>query len=108
MKWYKLFVSEEEAFREMPDQSLQLVIAGEKKICLVRNGKNLYAIQNICPHMGASLSEGSVNKLNEVVCPWHHYRFQLTDGQECHLRTKEAETYPIKVETNGIFIGIEA
>jgi nitrite reductase (NADH) small subunit/3-phenylpropionate/trans-cinnamate dioxygenase ferredoxin subunit len=37
------------------------------------------AINDFCPHMGASLSGGYVEG-EAVMCPWHAWRFCLTDG----------------------------
>ena len=38
-----------------------------------------FAIDDVCPHMGASLSGGYVED-GIVTCPWHAWRFRLTDG----------------------------
>lgn len=38
-----------------------------------------FAINDFCPHMGASLSEGYVED-GAVMCPWHAWRFRLNDG----------------------------
>ena len=38
-----------------------------------------YALNDFCPHMGASLSCGAVEK-GQVYCPWHAWRFALKDG----------------------------
>ena len=37
------------------------------------------AIDDICPHMGASLASGHVED-GGVMCPWHAWRFSITDG----------------------------
>ena len=37
------------------------------------------AIYDTCPHMGASLATGYVEK-GEVTCPWHAWRFCVTSG----------------------------
>ena len=37
------------------------------------------AIDDTCPHMGASLSTGSV-EAGAVNCPWHAWRFCVTEG----------------------------
>jgi len=37
------------------------------------------AINDLCPHMGASLSGGWVED-GCVTCPWHAWRFDLHDG----------------------------
>ena len=38
-----------------------------------------FAINDFCPHMGASLSDGHVED-GAVMCPWHAWRFRLSDG----------------------------
>jgi nitrite reductase (NADH) small subunit/3-phenylpropionate/trans-cinnamate dioxygenase ferredoxin subunit len=37
------------------------------------------AIYDTCPHMGASLAAGYVEK-GGVTCPWHAWRFCVTSG----------------------------
>jgi nitrite reductase (NADH) small subunit len=37
------------------------------------------AIDDTCPHMGASLSAGYVEQ-GGVTCPWHAWRFCVTSG----------------------------
>ncbi len=38
-----------------------------------------FAIDDLCPHMGASLGAGEVHD-GAVLCPWHAWRFGLCDG----------------------------
>ena len=38
-----------------------------------------FAINDICPHMGASLSSGYIEG-TAVMCPWHAWRFCVSDG----------------------------
>ena len=38
-----------------------------------------FAINDICPHMGASLAEGYLDG-EAAVCPWHAWRFCIRDG----------------------------
>ncbi|QDU31001.1 Toluene 1,2-dioxygenase system ferredoxin subunit [Anatilimnocola aggregata] len=39
-----------------------------------------FAIDDFCPHMGASLAGGYVEK-GLVSCPWHAWRFCIQDGK---------------------------
>ncbi|HAA71693.1 MAG: nitrite reductase [Planctomycetaceae bacterium] len=41
-----------------------------------------FAIDDICPHMGASLAAGHVEN-GSVSCPWHAWRFCIRDGTWC-------------------------
>ena len=55
------------------------VAVGKKMIAVFAQGGQLYAIDDFCPHMGASLSGGYVED-GIVTCPWHAWRFRLSDG----------------------------
>jgi nitrite reductase/ring-hydroxylating ferredoxin subunit len=45
------------------------------------NITNIKVIEDICPHMGAPLSEGRYcRKTNTLQCPWHGYIFSLETG----------------------------
>jgi nitrite reductase (NADH) small subunit len=69
-----------------------------------RNG-SLYAVENRCPHRGGPLSEGVFGG-EQVICPYHSYRFQLSDGtcltdSSCRLRT-----FPTWEEDGLLFLAI--
>ena len=53
-------------------------VAG-RMVAIFRLGDSLQAIDDFCPHMGASLGDGWVED-GCVTCPWHAWRFQLSDG----------------------------
>ena len=106
MEWYKLFDTVEDAEKVMPMRSTRLILAGNRKICLARARDGFFAVEDTCPHLGESLSRGTVNYLGEVICPWHSFRYHLKQGHECEHRTKKVKTYPIRIDDNGVFIGI--
>ena len=52
---------------------------GDIVLCVALiNGKPL-AINNVCPHRGGPLAEGTVEG-GKVVCPWHQWEFDLATG----------------------------
>ncbi|WP_441291897.1 DUF2231 domain-containing protein [Sorangium sp. KYC3313] len=48
-------------------------------IVLVRTADRIYALGEVCAHLGGPLSEGSLAD-GGIVCPWHGSRFRLEDG----------------------------
>ena len=55
------------------------------------------AIDDVCPHMGASLGSGEVSD-GIVTCPWHAWRFRLCDGVWCdHPKTK-VDAFQVRIE----------
>ena len=55
------------------------VPVGRKMIAVFLVKGQPFAIDDCCPHMGASLSGGYVED-GIVTCPWHAWRFRVTDG----------------------------
>lgn len=54
---------------------------GGARVMLYRQGSEIYAISDVCPHAGGPLHEGEVDEALCVTCPWHGSRFRLSDGQ---------------------------
>ena len=64
---------------DVPEGEGKTVRVCNKLIAVFRERGELYAIDDMCPHMGASLSGGYVEN-GVVTCPWHAWRFRVTDG----------------------------
>jgi nitrite reductase (NADH) small subunit len=79
---------------------------GDFAIGLFRNADGFFAIDNICPHRGASLHEGLVND-GQVTCPWHQWQFQLQDGVCRNIPNIRIPTYPVEVRDGAIWIEID-
>lgn len=56
-----------------------------------------YAIDDLCPHMGASLGAGRLDEQCAVVCPWHAWRFNVRDGTWCDNPRLKIASYPTRV-----------
>ncbi len=65
--------------QEVPDGKAKQATVNGRKIAVFNVGGVFYAIDDTCPHRGGPLSEGELLG-NEVVCPWHAARFDLTSG----------------------------
>ena len=64
----------------------------------------VYAIGNVCTHMGGPLAEGKLVE-NVVQCPWHGSRFDIRTGEVVRAPAMRPEsTYEVKVENNNILI----
>lgn len=79
------------------------VPAHGRMVAVFRLGENWYAIDDLCPHMGASLAEGHVDD-ETVTCPWHAWRFCVKDGTwEDNPRVK-VERFEVKVEGDDVMV----
>lgn len=106
VKWVKIFGSIDEALERVPPGRPRLLVVNGIRICLVNRRGDFRAMQDACPHNGEWLSKGTINYLGEVICPWHHYRFDPETGRECLGRTVDLRIYPLKLTEAGFYIGL--
>ncbi|MEZ6060724.1 MAG: Rieske (2Fe-2S) protein [Planctomycetaceae bacterium] len=66
------------------------------------------AINDFCPHMGASLSDGHVTETGAVMCPWHAWCFSLQDGTWLDNSRSgiKTETYEVRVQDGEIQVRV--
>lgn len=88
----------------IPEKTIKKILVGEKKIALVRIGLDFFAFQSFCPHRGASLIEGRINALNEIICPLHEYRFDIKSGNVKAGSCLDLEIYPTSLTDMGLEI----
>jgi nitrite reductase/ring-hydroxylating ferredoxin subunit len=105
IRWYKLFDSLDAAFRMLEQGRVTTLDIGKKKICLAHTAEGFYAVNDKCPHNGASLGNGYCTEEGSVVCPVHRYHFDLKTGRAKSGLGDVVETYPIEVRDDGVYIG---
>ena len=64
---------------DVPEGACAVVEVNGKDVAVFHAEGKFYAIDDRCPHAGASLAGGHVED-GVVTCPWHAWRFRLTDG----------------------------
>ncbi len=50
------------------------------EVLLIKVNDHYYATEPYCPHYGAPLETGIISG-KKVMCPWHHARFDVQDGE---------------------------
>ena len=82
-------------FDELPTDGGGLSLAvGPRQVAVFRDGDGVVALDDSCPHEGASLGLG-VLKDGDVTCPWHGFHFcartgESTDGLDERVRVRPA------------------
>lgn len=84
---------------ELTEGEGRTVEAGGKLIAVFLIQGQYRAIDDVCPHMGASLSSGYVED-GVVTCSWHAWRFRLTDGAWMDYPRGKTRLgcYPVRIE----------
>ena len=89
----------------IPDGEGKAFPCGGKMIAVFNDGGTYRAIDDFCPHMGASLAEGHLED-GVVACPWHSWRFDTCTGKWCDNPKLSVPTYPVQVSGDEIQVKI--
>jgi len=79
-------------------------VAG-REIALFLVGGRYYALDDYCPHMGASLGTGDVYQ-EMVICNRHMWAFKLADGTCPDAPGLKAEAFEVRVEGDEIQVRV--
>ncbi|HZT82202.1 MAG TPA: non-heme iron oxygenase ferredoxin subunit [Gemmataceae bacterium] len=83
--------------QEVPAGTGKQVTVNGRKIALFNVEGKFHAIDDTCPHRGAPLWEGELIG-NEVTCPWHGARFDVTTGAHlCPPARSGVASYKVQV-----------
>jgi nitrite reductase (NADH) small subunit/3-phenylpropionate/trans-cinnamate dioxygenase ferredoxin subunit len=91
---------------ELAEGEGRTVEVGNKLVAVFRTADGYFAIDDLCPHMGASLSGGYVEN-GIVTCPWHAWRFRLADGAWADCPRIKIGCYPVRVEGDEVQVQVE-
>lgn len=98
----------------MADLTLDSIIEGKpvkltkggKELCVARVGAEVFAIEDICTHQDASLSEGEQNGY-KIECWLHSAEFDLRTGEALTPpAVQPVKTFPVKIDGNNIEVEI--
>lgn len=92
---------------EIPQGEGRTVEVGGKLIALFNDNGQYHAIDDTCPHMGASLSGGYLEN-GIVTCPWHAWRYRLSDGAWADNPKLKIGCYAVRVEGDYVQIQVPA
>ncbi len=106
MRTFTLGNSADEVIALFPNKTIKEVQLGDQKVCVARDGKKFFAFERLCPHRLANLKEGQLNDFEEVICPLHHYRFELNSGRVKSGDCRDLKVYKTELDELGLKISI--
>jgi nitrite reductase/ring-hydroxylating ferredoxin subunit len=93
------------SINDVPPGQGTAVEADGHTIALFNVSGTFYAIGNTCLHRGGPLGEGLLDE-KIVTCPWHGWRFDVTNGAAEANPTAKVPVYPVKVEGQDLYVGL--
>ena len=73
-----------------------VVWLGKLRVAVFPLGRGYTAIDDLCPHAGASLGDGWRDG-NVIACPLHGWEFELADGRCPFGDEWQAEVFPVRI-----------
>ena len=84
---------------EFKTTNSKIVIHDGTPIAVFKLGNKFYAIDNRCPHRGASLGEGKLTG-DIISCPWHSWKFSLKNGVAIENPNCFVKTFSVFIEND--------
>lgn len=82
------------------------LLVGEKSLALFNVNHQFYAIDDSCPHQGASLCSGKLEG-KIIQCCAHGLRFDLASGYLLNSTKLRVTSYPVKQVGGQVFIVLD-
>ena len=105
LAWYKIagHISE----LQLAENNIALIEAGGKKICVARIRDRVFVFASTCPHAGGHLADGHIDILGNIVCPVHHYKYDLKNGRNISGEGYYLKNWPVDVRQDGVYVALE-
>lgn len=90
---------------DLPEGKAVRAGAAAFQLVLARVRGEVYALENICPHLGCPLHRGKLEGYN-LICPCHDWTFDIRTGEFTAAREIKIRVFPVKLEAGSILAGI--
>ena len=100
----KVFSSKEELLQTIKIGTIYTTVVDDVNIAITQTKSGFYAFKDQCPHNKVKLSNGKCNIHDEIVCPWHNYRFKLQTGDEQTNHGLFLMTYNLEINDDGVYL----
>jgi nitrite reductase/ring-hydroxylating ferredoxin subunit len=90
---------------EIPaDRGITLVV-NNRLVAVFHVDGEYRAMDDLCPHMGASLGAGEVHD-GAVICPWHAWRFDTCRGTWCDNPKLKVDVFETRVVGDEVQVSV--
>ena len=87
------------------DEAMQVIVNG-KEVAVINLGGTIYAMDDICSHAYASMSDGYIEG-DCIECPLHGAQFNIKTGKaETPPASEDLATYEVKIDGSNILVGL--
>ena len=88
---------------ELPEGTGRTFTVDGRLVAVFHTAEGYRAIDDLCPHMGASLGAGHLEGTT-VSCPWHAWRFDVCNGEWVDNPKMKVSSHEVRVAGDEIQI----
>ena len=92
---------------EFKTTNSKIIIHDGTPIAIFKIENEFFAIDNRCPHRGASLGDGKL-KGNVISCPWHSWKFSIKSGIAIENLNCSVKTFSVFIENDIVKLKYES
>ncbi|TGD78512.1 FAD-dependent oxidoreductase [Hymenobacter wooponensis] len=90
----------------LQEGEMRTFTAQDTEVLLIRREGQYLALAAHCPHYGAPLEKGRIVN-DQLICPWHHTCFRVTDGHLCQPPALDnLPSYPVRVAEGRVWVQV--
>lgn len=89
--------------KSLEDEGAKVIKDGSLTIAVFVHEKQVYAVDNRCPHMGFPLHTGSLCD-GILTCHWHHARFDIKSGGTLDPWADDVPSYPVEMKEDEVWV----
>ena len=87
---------------ELGEGTMRACLVGEREVLICRTRSGVFALDNICTHAFARLSEGRLRG-TRIICPLHGASFDVRDGRVLGApATKPLATFAVRIDSDRV------
>ncbi len=90
---------------EIPNGERKIVEVDGVSIGVFHHKDNWYALRNSCLHRGGPVATGQLVDDN-LICPWHGYTYNVTNGCLLIDAAARLEMYPVKIQDGQVILRV--
>jgi nitrite reductase/ring-hydroxylating ferredoxin subunit len=95
---------------EIPEGGMVCRAHGGRQVALARVAGEVFAIDDVCTHAGASLHEGVLGQMGDhmVTCPWHEAHFDVRTGKvdQDTQWAMDTRAYPVELRGDEVWVDL--
>jgi 3-phenylpropionate/trans-cinnamate dioxygenase ferredoxin subunit len=94
------------ALSDIPEGTAYTATVGRQDVVLVREGEEVFAVEDMCSHALYPLSEGEVSDCH-LECALHGSRFDLRSGKPDALpATEPVATFAVRIDNGDVYVDV--